>query len=209
MLQEVTATIENCLQLCKTANGQYARFIENPPEDELDIIDWRVNYISLDEFLFPDQFHSNEEVLLFKAYYNRSADFFYELMESNENSNVTERVHLSLATFPELNLFHSFLTAVSPKEVSSINLNIINEALLNKKYHSFYIDSAEIKIDVNELAVSVVSVFINSTGDVLSNKNKDADIKGQLIINSEEKVDFVEDLFKLGVRVEVEVERVR
>jgi len=204
MLQEFTATIENFLQLCKTANDQYARFIENPPEDELDIIDWRVNYISLDEFLFPDGFHSNEEVLLFKAYYNRSADFFYELMESNENSNVTERVHLSLATFPELNLFHSFLTAVSPKELSSINLNIINEALLNKKYHSFYIDTAEIKIDVNELAVSVVSVFINSTGDVLSDKNKDADIKGQLIINSEKQVDFIEELQKPGVRLEME-----
>ena len=204
MLQQITPTLDNFLQLFQSANEQYAAFIENPPQNELDIIDWRVNHIPLDEFVFPDEYQQNEEVLLFKEYYHKSADYFYETMETNEQNNHTERVHLSLSTLPEINIFHSFLTAVSPKDISNINLNIINESLLDKQYQSFYIDSIEKQIDVNELEVPAVSVFINSDGEVFSEKTNDADFQGQLIINSGKEVDFIEELFKPGVRVEVE-----
>jgi hypothetical protein len=204
MLQQITPTLDNFLQLFQSANEQYAAFIENPPQNELDIIDWRVNHIPLNEFVFPDDYQQNEEVLLFKKYYNKSADYFYETMETNEQNNHTERVHLSLATLPEINLLHSFLTAVSPKDISNINLNIINESLLDKQYQSFYIDSIEKQIDVNELEVPAVSVFINSDGEVISEKTKDADVQGQLIINSEKEFDFIEELFKAGVWVQVE-----
>jgi hypothetical protein len=204
MLQQITPTLDNFLQLSQSANNQYAALIENPPQNELDIIDWRVNHIPLYEFVFPVEYQQNEEVLLFKEYYNKSADYFYETMETNEQNNHTERVHLSLATLPEINLLHSFLTAVSPKDISNINLNIINESLLDKQYQSFYIDSIEKQIDVNELDVKAVSVFINSDGEVFSEKTNGGDIIGQLIINSEKKVDFIKELNKLGVRVEVE-----
>jgi hypothetical protein len=204
MLQQITPTLDNFLQLLQSANDHYTALIENPPQNELDIIDWRVNHIPLDEFVFPDEYQQNEEVLLFKEYYNKSADYFYETMETNEQNNHTERVHLSLATLPEINLLHSFLTAVSPKDISNINLNIINESLLDKQYQSFYIDSIEKQIDVNELDVKAVSVFINSDGEVFSEKTNGGDIIGQLIINSEKKVDFIKELNKLGVRVEVE-----
>ena len=50
----------------------------------------------------------------------------------------------------------------------------------------------------------VVSVFINSSGEFLTQKTSRADIQGPLIINSEKQVDFIEELFKLKVRVEVE-----
>lgn len=204
MLQQITPTLDNFLQLSQSANEQYAAFIENPPQNELDIIDWRVNHIPLDEFVFPDEYQQNEEVLLFKEYYNKSADYFYETMETNEQNNHTERVHLSLATLPEINLFHSFLTAVSPTDITNFNLNIINESLLDKQYQSFYIDSVEKQIDVNELEVPAVSVFINSNGEIFSEKTKDADVQGQLIINSEKEVDFIEELLTPGVRVMVD-----
>jgi hypothetical protein len=204
MLQQITPTLDNFLQLSQSANNQYAALIENPPQNELDIIDWRVNHIPLYEFVFPVEYQQNEELLLFKEYYNKSADYFYETMETNEQNNHKERVQLSLATLPEINLFHSFLTAVSPKDISNINLNIINESLLDKQYQSFYIDSVEKQIDVNELEVPVVSVFINSDGEVFSEKTNGADIIGQLVINSEKQINFIEELFKLGVRVELE-----
>jgi hypothetical protein len=143
-------------------------------------------------------------VLLFKTLYEKSADFFYELMDTNERNNLTERVHISLATFPEINLFHSFLTAVAPREMNNIDHQAINQTLLDKKYESFYIENVNMFIDVNELSIPAVSVFINSNGEVLNDKTSAADIVGQLIINSEKQVDFIEKLFKLGVRVEVE-----
>jgi hypothetical protein len=204
MLQQITPTLDNFLQLFQSANDQYAALIENPPQNELDIIDWRVNHIPLNEFVFPDDYQQNEKVLLFKEYYHKSADYFYETMERNEQNNHTERVHLSLATLPEINLLHSFLTAVSPTDITNVNLNIINESLLDKQYQSFYIDSVEKQIDVIELEVPAVSVFINSDGEVFSEKTNGGDIIGQLIINSEKQFNFIEELFKLGVRVEVE-----
>jgi hypothetical protein len=124
--------------------------------------------------------------------------------ETNEQNNHSERVNLSLATLPEINLLHSFLTAVSPKDISNINLNIINESLLDKQYQSFYIDSVEKQIDVNELEVPAVSVFLNSDGEVFSEKTNGADIIGQLIINSEKQIDFIKEMNKQGVRAEVE-----
>ena len=204
MLQEVTATLENCLKLCRTANEQYAAFLDNSPEDELDIITWRVNYISLEEFLFPKEYISNAEVLLFKENYNNSIGFFYDLMETNERNNQTERVNLSLSTFPDLTLFHSFLTAVAPKELTDVDINTINQALSDKKYESFYNENMNLLIDENELSIPAVSVFINSRGEVLTDKTNAAELIGQLIISSEKQADFIEELYKLGVRVEVE-----
>ena len=204
MLQQITPTLDNFLQLSQSANEQYAALIENPPQNELDIIDWRVNHIPLYEFVFPVEYQQNEEVLLFKEYYNKSADYFYETMETNEQNNHKERVQLSLATLPEINLLHSFLTAVSPTDITNVNLNIINESLLDKQYQSFYIDSVEKQIDVNELEVQAVSVFINSDGEVFSEKTNGSDIIGQLIINSEKQIDFIKEMNKQGVRAEVE-----
>ncbi len=204
MLQEVTATIDNCLQLCQLANEQYAVFLENLPDDELDIIDWRVNYISLDEFDFSEEYQNKTEVLLFKDNYDKSIVFFYDLMETNERNNQTERVHLSLSTFPDVTLFHSFLTAVAPKEMNDVDCQAINQALTDKKYESFYIENVNVFIDVNEISIPAVSVFINSNGEVITDKTNSLDIIGQLIINSAKQVDFVEELFRLGVRVEVE-----
>ena len=204
MLQEVTATIENCLQLCQVANEHYAAFLENSPEDELDIITWRVNYISLEEFVFPDEYISKAEVLLFKENYNTSIGFFYDLMETIEQNNHTERVNLSLSTFPDVNLFHSFLTAVAPIEMTNVDINTINLALSDKKYESFYNENMNLLIDENELSIPAVLVFINSRGEVLTDKTNAADIIGQLIISSEKQADFIEELFKPGVRVEVE-----
>ena len=62
---------------------------------------------------------------------------------------------------------------------------------------------------MNELLVSAVSVFINSNGEVLTDKKNDAEIIGQLIINKEKQVDFIEKLYKPGVRVEVERVRLK
>jgi len=59
-------------------------------------------------------------------------------------------------------------------------------------------------IDENELSIHAVSFFINSSGEVLTDKTNAADIIGQLIINSEKQVDFIEELFKPRVRVEAE-----
>lgn len=203
MLQEVTATIENCLQLCQLANDQYAVFLEKPPENELDIITWRVNYISLDEFEFPAEYQNKTEVLLFKDNYDKSIFFFYDLIETNERNNQTERVNLSLSTFPDVTLFHSFLTAVAPMKMNDVDINIINQALSDKKYESFYNENMNVFIDVNEISIPAISVFINSNGEVLTDKTSAADIVGQLIINSAKQVDFVEELFKQGVRVDV------
>lgn len=204
MLKEVTATIENCLQLCRTANEQYATFLENSPEDELDIITWRVNDISLDEFVFPEGYKSNAEVILFKDNYNNSIGFFYDLMETNEQNNHTERVNLSLSKFPDVNLFHSFLTAVAPTKMTDVDINAINQALSDNKYESFYNENVNVVIDINEISVPALSVFINSAGEVLSVRTNSAHIIGQLIINREKQVNFIEELYKSGVRVDVE-----
>ena len=125
------------MQLCQVANEQYAAFLDNSPEDELDIITWRVNYISLEEFMFPKEYISKAEVLLFKENYNNSIDFFYDLMETHERNNLTERVNLSLSTLPDVNLFHSFLTAVAPIEMTNVYINTINQALTDKNMNRF------------------------------------------------------------------------
>jgi predicted peroxiredoxin len=109
-----------------------------------------------------------------------------------------------LATLPDLNLYHSFLTVVSPKEFSSVNLLIINEALQNQAYQSFYIDSSELIINVNDLSVNSISIFVAKNGEVLFDKKSGVAIKGQLIVNSEQQMDFIEELIKEGVRVEVD-----
>jgi hypothetical protein len=204
MLEAVKPTKENCLHLCINANAQYELFIVNPPINELEIIDWRVNYFPLDSFDFPEAFQQNKAVVLFKNYYSKSADYFYDLMEMHEKNNLTERVNISLATLPDLNLLHHFLTAVSPKEVSSINLIMINEALQNIAYQYFYIDSGEFSINVNDLSVNSISIFVAENGEVFFDTKTGVAIKGQLIINSEQQKEFIEELSKVGVRVEVE-----
>lgn len=103
-----------------------------------------------------------------------------------------------------MNLFHSFLTAVASKEMTKVDINTINQSLTDKKYESFYNENVNVFIDVNELSVPAVSVFINPNGEVLTDKTNAADIIGQLIIKSEKQVYFIEELFKPGVRVEVE-----
>jgi hypothetical protein len=204
MLEEVKPTKENCLQLCNEAITQYETFIIHPPKNELDIVDWRVKFNPLDVFDFPEELQQNQAVVLFKDYYIQSADYFYDLMETYEKYNLTERVNISLATLPDLNLYHSFLTAVSPKEVSSIKLMMINEALHNKAYQSFYTDSSELIINVNDLSVNSISIFVAENGEVVFNEIPRVSIKGQLIVNSEQQKEFIEELSKEGVRVEVE-----
>lgn len=204
MLEEVKPTKENCLQLCNEANAQYESLMESPPKNELDIVDWRVYYFPLDSFDFPEAYQQNNAVVLFKNYYSKSADYFYDLMELHEKNNLTERVNISLATLPDLNLLHHFLTAVSPMEVSTINLMMINEALQNIAYQSFYIDSGEFKISVNELSVNSISIFVAENGEVVFDEIPRVSIKGQLIVNSEQQKEFIEELSKVGVRVEVE-----
>ena len=85
-----------------------------------------------------------------------------------------------------------------------MDLNIINQVLSYKKYQSFYIENVNVLIDVNELSVTAVSVIINSNGEVLTDKTNAAEIVGQLIINCEKQVDFIEELYKPRVRVNVE-----
>jgi predicted peroxiredoxin len=204
MLEAVKPTKENCLQLCNDANAQYASFLAIPPKNELDIVDWRIKFNPLDVFDFPEELQQNQAVVLFKDYYSKSADYFYDLMEIHEKNNLTERVNISLATMPDLNLYHSFLTAVSPKEVSLIKLMMINEALQNQAYHSFYIDSSELFINVYDLSVNSISIFVAENGEVLFDKKSGVAIKGQLIVNSEQQMDFIEELIKEGVRVEVD-----
>jgi len=204
MLEEVKPTKENCLQLCNEAIAQYATFLVSPPKNELDIVDWRVKFNPLDVFDFPKEFQQNEAVVLLKDYYIQSADYFYDLMEMHEKNNLTQRVNISLATLPDLNLLHSFLTAVSPKEVSLIKLMMINEALQNQAYQSFYIDSSELSINVSVLSVNSISIFVAENGEVLFDKKSGVAIMGQLIVNSEQQKEFIDELSKVGVRVEVE-----
>jgi hypothetical protein len=204
MLEEAKPTKENCLKLCNDANAQYASFLTIPPKNELDIVDWRVKFNPLDAYDFPEELQQNEAVVLFKDYYSKSADYFYDLMEMHEKNNLTERVNISLATLPDLNLHYSFLTSVSPKEVSSINLMMINEALQNQAYQSFYIDSSELIINVNDLSVNSISIFVAENGEVSFDKKSGVAIKGQLIVNSEQQKEFIDELSKVGVRVEVE-----
>jgi hypothetical protein len=204
MIEAVKPTKENCLQLCNEAISQYETFIIHPPKNELDIVDWRFKFNPLDVFDFPKEVQQNQAVVLFKNYYTQSADYFYDLMDLHEKNNLTERVNISLATLLDLNLYHSFLTAVSPKEVSSINLMMINEALHNNAYLSFYIDSSELIINVNDLSVNSISIFVTENGEVLFDKKSGDSIKGQLIVNSEQQKEFIEELSKEGVRVEVE-----
>jgi UDP-N-acetylglucosamine--N-acetylmuramyl-(pentapeptide) pyrophosphoryl-undecaprenol N-acetylglucosamine transferase len=47
---------------------------------------------------------------------------------------------------------------------------------------------------INELEVPAVSVFLNSDGEVFSEKTNGADIIGQLIINSEKQIDFIKEM---------------
>ena len=204
MLEEVKPTKENCLQLCNEANTQYETFIIHPPKNELDIVDWRVKFNPLDVFDFPEELQQNQAVVLFKDYYCKSADYFYDLMELHEKNNLTERENISLATMPDLNLYHSFLTAVSPKEVSLIKLMMINEVLQNQAYQSFYIDSSELSINVSVLSVNSISIFVAENGEVLFDKKSGFKIKGQLIVNSEQQKGFIDELSKKEVRVEVQ-----
>ena len=198
MLEAVKPTKENCLQLCNEAITQYETFIIHPPKNELDIVDWRVKFNPLEIFDFPKEFQQNEAVVLFKNYYTQSADYFYDLMDLHEKNNLTERVNISLGTLPDLNLLHSFLTAVSPKEVSSINLMMINEALQNQAYQSFYIDSSELVINVYDLSVNSISIFVTENCEVLFDKKAGVAIKGQLIVNSEQQMEFIDELSKVG-----------
>ena len=204
MLQQITPTLNNFLQLCQAANKQYAAFIENPPQNELDIIDWRVNHIPLDEFVFPEEYQNHAEVILFKGNFEKSVDYFYQLMGIRDSNNHTERVSIALTIVPGINPKFVVLTAVSPKEVSSIDSISINNALLDKEYESFYIDSPKVRIDLNDLSVPAISVFIGENREPLFETTTEVVIKGQLVVNSKKQFDVIEELHKPGVRVEVE-----
>jgi len=76
--------------------------------------------------------------------------------------------------------------------------------LLDKEYESFYIDSPKVRIDVNDLSLPAISVFIGENGEPLFETTTEVVIKGQLVVNSKKQVDVIEELHKPGVRVEVE-----
>jgi hypothetical protein len=183
MLSEVMPSIENCLQLCADANFQYEVFLNKPPKEELDVINWRVIYNPLFEFDFPEDYQNNEVVLLFKEYHEVSADYFYSLIEKNELENIMERVYIGFVISPELNLFYPGFTAVSPKDVSKINIDIINEALLDSQYNSFYVDDPEFEVDVNILSVPAFAIYIAENKTMFTEKSNDIKYVGQLIIH--------------------------
>jgi hypothetical protein len=207
MLEEVKPTIENCLQLCTDANEKYKAFLDNPPKDELDMIDWRVIYNPLFEFDFPEVYQNNEVVLLFKEYHEVSADYFYSLMEKNELENITERVYIGFVISPKLNLFYPGFTAVSPKDVSKINIDLINEALLNSHYNSFYVDDQELDVDVNTLSASAFAIYIAENKTVVTEKSNGVKYLGQLIIHKKNLKEI--DGFLSKEVVFADLERVR
>ena len=204
MLEKVKPTIENCLQLCTNANEQYEAFLHNPPKDDLDIIDWRVIYNPLFEFDFPEVYQNNEVVLLFKEYHEVSADYFYILMKKNELQNITERVNIGFVISPELNLIYPGFTAVSPKDISKINIDIINEALLDSQYNSFYVDDPELDIDVNTLSVPTFSIYIAENKTLFTEKSNGVKYVGQLIIHKKNLKEIDGFLSKEGVFADLE-----
>ena len=205
MLNEVNPNTDNCLQLCSIANIEYADFVNNPPLNELLLIDWRVNNMPLDKFTFTDECMNHLEVVLFKANYEKSSDYFYELMETNEKNNSTERVNVCLATLPEENIFHHFILAVSPKDTSVINLDLIQDALLDEAYHSFYIDSPDVFIDAALLSVPNFSVYVGENGAVVFDKiNTAQKIKGQFIIYAKPNEDVIKEFKKPWVKINVD-----
>jgi len=204
MLKEVVPTIYNCLQLCIAANEKYASFLKKPLSNDLEIIDWRVNYHSLNEFAFPEEFMIKEDILLFKSNYDNSSNLFYGLMEFNEKANLTERVNIALSISPEENILINFLIAVSPNDIATINLDLINRSLNDSWYQSFYIDSPKFKIDTNALSTIAISVYLGKRGEVFFNNDVNALIIGQLIINCEYQYQFINDLKNPSVRVILE-----
>ncbi len=204
MLEEVKPTIENCLQLCTDANEQYEAFLHNPPKDDLDIIDWRVIYNPLFEFGFPEVYQNNKVVLLFKEYHEVSADYFYILMKKNELENITERVNIGFVISPEFNLFYPGFTAVSPKDVSRINVDLINEALLDSHYKSFYVDNSEFEVDVNTLTVPAFAIYIAENKKIFTEKLNDVKYVGQLIILKKDLKEIDTFLSKEGVFADLE-----
>ena len=82
--ETIRPTIEDYLQHCTEANEAYQYLKENPPERDLDIIDWRAKYLALNDFCLDQEQVQNSETLLFLNSFSESPEYFIELVARDE-----------------------------------------------------------------------------------------------------------------------------
>ncbi len=79
--QKFKPTLENYIETCKTASSEYAAYKISKPEYTF-IVDWRVKYADLDDFISADDnLLNNVAAQKFMSDYEDSGDFLYELMD--------------------------------------------------------------------------------------------------------------------------------
>ena len=79
-------TNEDCISLCFKANKSYHKLKSLPAERNLDIIDWRMKYLALNDFDFPNELQSIVYVKIFKRNFNDSINYFHRLLENTKIS---------------------------------------------------------------------------------------------------------------------------
>ena len=146
MKEIVKPTLSNCLQLCQNANLDWQQVILKCKENNLSIIDWRVQYANLAAFEFTIGHTNKPDIQYFRQIYDQSATLYYQLLGEEEAKNETERVVISLSQQPNSHLFYSLFTAVAPKNTKLININIIDQALNNDKYKAIYIEDSQFQL---------------------------------------------------------------
>lgn len=136
----IIPTKEDFIFYCQEANIHFNLLTQIPVEKNLEIIDWRMKYIALDDFYIPEEYEQDEDVIIFKLNYDDSIDLFYRLLEQSEDENIDERVDIFFdgsisGSYSE----YLLTTALSPTDETKLDIFLVNKALLDARYYAFYI----------------------------------------------------------------------
>ncbi len=197
MSETIIPAKEDFLYHCKKANIQFEKLKGLHTERNLRIIDWRMKYMTLDNFHIPEEFEENEEALLFKMNYDDSIYLFYKLLEQMEEENDDERVNISFnASINGCDSNFLLATALSPTDETKYDIYIANKALLDDRYYAFYIDGGITDMNLplleGKFDVEPKLLVINEDGKVINSVENRAktelkrQVMGILILNKRE-----------------------
>jgi len=203
----ILPTIDDCVFHCREANKLFQEFVDSPPEEINDIITWRVTYMALDDFNFPDHLANDKEVLLFKTNHEYSIDYFYDLLERTEELNRYEKVTVSyIAQTDGIDETIYLSTAISPNNDDKYDHSLCNLSLENHHFGAFYLKKEDpiqtINLRIKKFDAPVKIFIIGVDDTILSIPEADSEVflasnsKGILFLN---KLMFEEAIACLSV----------
>lgn len=140
----IMPTDADCTVHCRNANNEYQCLQVNPPklDNESIILEWMERYKALYNYVFPISYSKHHEVLLFKANYEASYNYYCDLIDKNEYEVMPPCISVWIDTGAK-NILHSdnyVTTAVAPTDHTKFDADSWRKGLEQESYHAFYIE---------------------------------------------------------------------